>query len=428
MSASRSIIDSIAQQFEAGFREHLGPIRKVGREAEFPLVWPDGRAGDATLLWAPLLSEGGFTVTYDDPQAGSLIVSLEAGNTVYALEVGRGTIEISIGPYDDLWGLKAGFEDALRRLVRAAAARGLRLLAFGIQPRTPPTPSVMTPRVHYRALYGVLGAPWLRLTTTAADQTHVDICRAELLDAINWMNLLSGPMIALCANSSVYAGRVGGFVSGRERLLRDLGEQRYGMTPHRFGSVREYVSYLCDYPCYVLPSADGYRRVNRRFVRAMSRAPGKAYDEFLWHEHYVWNSARARVKNSTIEMRPACQQPLSESLAANALSLGWVEMLPQLADFLTERLGPDPWPAMGRYRRAAVRQGLAASEPAPGLLAGLIDLAAAGLERRGREEAALLQPIRERLERQTSPAMTAREAMRQGGMSALLARITIPPP
>ena len=410
----------IAAQFEARFRERLRPIRKVGREAEFPVVTRDGRAGDVSQLWAALLAEPGFAPYYDDPQTRALLVGVERGNLNIAAEVGRGTIELSLGPYDDLWQLQTAFDDAVALVARAAASRGMFLLGFGIQPRTPPSAALMTPRPRYRALYRAIGAPWLRLTTTAADQTHVDICRAELLDAINWMNLLSAPLIALCANSSVYAGRAGKFLSGREGLLRDLGETRYGMTPRRFGDIEEFIRYLCDYRCFVLPDGDGFKQINRPFTNHLITDSPNLFDEFLFHEHYVWNSARARVANSTVEVRPACQQPPGESLAANALILGWVESLPQVAAYFGDTFDGDPWQPMLRYRRAAAREGLGAREPAPNLIRDLVAIAEAGLARRGRGEEKFLEPVWSRVERRESPGARARKVMLRKGIEGLV--------
>jgi gamma-glutamylcysteine synthetase len=305
-----------------------------------------------------------------------------------AAEVGRCTIELSLGPYDDLWQMQAESNKAIAQVARVAASRGMCLLGFGIQPRTPPSAALMTPRPRYHAMHKAIGAPWLRLTTTAADQTHVDVCRAELLDALNWMNLLSAPIIALCANSSVYAGRAGKFVSGREGLLRELGELRYGMAPRRFTALEDFVRYLCEYRCFVLPEQGGYKRLNRPFTHYLLRADDSPdlFDKFLWHEHYIWNSARARVLNSTIEVRPACQQPPGEALAANALILGWVESLPQIAACFTDALSNDPWPLMAKYRRAVIQVGLSAKEPAPGLITELVKIAEGSLARRGRGE------------------------------------------
>jgi gamma-glutamylcysteine synthetase len=423
MSSSKSIdkaITAIADQFQARFREQLRPLRQIGREAEFPVVTRDGRAGDVSQLWEPLIAEGGLTPVYDDPKSRALIVAVECDKLNIAIEVGRGTIEFSLGPYDDLWQLQAAFDQAVARVVRVAESRGMFLLSFGIQPRTPASAALMTPKRHYQALYRAVGAPWLRLTTTAADQTHVDICRAELLPAINWMNLLSAPLIALCANSSVYAGRVGKFLSGREGLLRDLGETRYGMTPRRLDSIEDFIRYLCDYRCFVLPDGAGFKPINRPFANHLLTYSPNLFDEFLFHEHYVWNSARARVANSTIEVRPACQQPPGESMAANALILGWVESLPQIAAYFADTFRGDPWQTMLRYRRAAVRDGLNAREPVPNLIRDLVKIAEAGLARRERGEEKFLEPVWRRVERHESPGVCAREVMRRKGIEGLV--------
>ncbi len=430
MSSNKSIakgIAAIAEQFESRFRERPRSLRKIGREAEFPLVTDDGRAGDVSQLWEPLIAEGGLTPVYDDPKSNPLIVAVEHADVNIAIEVGRGTIELSLGPYDDLWQLQAAFDQAVGLVARVAKSRGMFLLGFGIQPRTPASTALMTPKRHYEALYCTVGAPWLRLTSTAADQTHVDICRAELLDAINWMNLLSAPLIALCANSSVYAGRVGKFLSGREGLLRDLGETRYGMTPRRFDSIEDFIRYLCDYRCFVLPAGAGYKQMNRPFTQRLIAQPPHLFDEFLFHEHYIWNSARARVANSTIEVRPACQQPPDEPMAANALILGWGESLPQIAAYFGDRFGTDPWQTMLRYRHAVVREGLAAREPVPHLIRDLVKIAQAGLARRGRGEEKFLEPVWRRVERRESPGERAVDAMTHAGIPGLLNQTRIAP-
>ena len=417
--------NAIAARFESCFREQLRPIRQVGREAEFPLVTADGRAGDVHQLWESFLAEPGFEPIYNNPTNQDFLVAVERGDLNIAVEVGRGTIEISLGPYDDLWQLQSTFDQALALVAMIAEAHEMFLLGFGIQPRTLPTVALMTPRPRYRAMRQAVGAPWLRLTTTASDQTHVDICRAELLDAINWMNLLSAPLIALCANSSIYAGRAGHYLSGREGLLRDLGETRYGMTPRRFTSIEEFIRYLCDYRCYVLPNGDGFKQINRPFAEHLIRLPKSVFDDFLFHEHYVWNSARARVAQSTIEVRSACQQPLDEPFAANALILGWVESLPKIAEYFTEKFGDAAWQTMLPHRRQVVRDGLQAHEPDQNFIFDLVKIAETGLARRGRGEEKFLEPVWKRIERRESPGMRARKIFKRKGIDALLEKIKI---
>lgn len=427
MRPSDPIVD-IADQYRAKFRKTLGPVRRIGREAEFPVVWPDGRGADVSLLWAPLLRQGGLEPVHEDD---GLLIGARGRDVAYQAEVGKATIELSLGPYDDLWELQHGLNRALDRVIRAAEQCGLWVLGYGIQPRSRSSSRLLTPRRHYQAFYQAVGMPWLRLTTTAADQTHVDITRGEVLDAVNGMNLLSGPIIALCANSSVYAGRAGRYLSGREGFLRELGIHRYGMTPSRFQSFETLIRYLAGYLVYVLPQDGGFRRVDMTFLqfadRELRRDPEALFKAFLWHEHYVWNSARPRVAHSTIEVRPACQQPPSELMASSALILGLVEALTQIQAYLSEALGPDPWPAMARYRKAVIRHGLSAKEPAPGMLSKLADFARDGLARRGRGEEQYLRPIYDRLSSGVSPAEGVRTSFRQGGMVELLRRLRIGP-
>jgi len=409
----------LAERYAACFREALRPIRLIGREAEFPIVWPDGRAGDVLRLWTPLLQRDGFTPQYDDPSARTLIVALRGADGTVEVEVGRATVELVLGPYEDLWQLADASGRLLRRVVAAARAAGMRVLGFGIQPRARGSPALMTPKRRYAPLLEAIGRPWLNFAVTASDQVQVDVARSELPDAINVLNLLSGPLVALTANSSVYGGRAGRYLSGREGLLAALGEFRAGMTPGPFASIEEFIVYVCGYPCYVLPDGAGFRVWNRPFEQYLQER-GPDLDAYLWHEHYVWNSARPRANHSTIEIRPACQQPPEESLAPAALSLGFVEAMADAKAFLMDLFPAGPWPPLRRYRAAAILDGLRAAEPAPGFLEGSLRIAENGLRARGRGEEAFLRPLWARLDQRITPAERNRETFHAGGMEALL--------
>jgi gamma-glutamylcysteine synthetase len=418
-------VSAVAEQYAARFRERLRPLRLVGRELEFPLVETDGTAGDIRRLWPELLREGSFTPKYDDPQTEALIVSLTSANAVYEAEVGLGTVELLTPACEDLFQLETNICAGLAPLVRAAHAAGMRVLGFGIQPRTPRSPQLMTPKKRYGALLKAIGKPWLHFCTTAADQLHVDIARHELLPMINWMNFISAPLVALAANSSVYSGRAGRFVSGREGLLGTVGQHRNGMTPRRFGSLEEFVAFVCGHPCYVLKRADGrLTQYNRPFHDYLEQH-GPDLAAYLWHEHYTWNSARARVEQSTIEIRPACQQPPDEMMAASALSLGFVEAWPHIETYALRTLGSDPWPAMLRYRERVLTGGMRAEEPAKGFLRGIVEIAETGLRGRGRGEEEYLKPVWRRLEKRQAPADRARARFLNHGMGALIDELAL---
>jgi hypothetical protein len=123
----------LAETFAARFPETLRGPRTIGREAEYPMVWPDGQAADIRGLW-PLLMEGGDLKPLRE---GDLIVGLEGTSYSYSMEVGWGTIEVITEPCNDLHALKALHETAMARLLTATKRYGCLILGYGIQPITP---------------------------------------------------------------------------------------------------------------------------------------------------------------------------------------------------------------------------------------------------------------------------------------------------
>ncbi len=411
-------LDVLADEYARRFHPALRPRRMIGREAEFPLVDEDGMAGDVRRLWEPLLARGGFVPQYDDPHEPTLIEALVGDEGTVEIEVGLGTVELVVGPCEDLWQLEQQSQRLLRRVADAAHHVGMRLLGFGIQPRSRASAGLMTPKRRYESLARAAGPAWRHFTTTAADQVHVDTTRGEVVDAVNTFNLLSGPLIALTANSSVVAGRPSRFVSGREGLLAGLGEDRTGMIPGPVTSIRGWVENICRLPCYVLRRNGGFEVYNRPFEEYLA-AHGPDLDAYLWHEHYTWNTARPRSHRSTVEIRSACQQPHDAALVVAAVALGWAETLPDVRDFLHDRMA-DPWAAMQRYRQAVIIGGLRAAEPVEDLLERLLQIAERGLGRRGRGEEAFLAPLWQRFESRASPGEIARALVRARGVGALV--------
>jgi hypothetical protein len=56
-------------------------------------------------------------------------------------------------------------------------------------------------------------------------------------------------------------------------------------------------------------------------------------------------------------------------------------------------------------------------------MAGLVEIARAGLKRRGRGEERLLVPIEQRLAERQSPGQRAQQILRRSGMAALLEQL-----
>ncbi len=397
----------------------------MGREAELPLVDANGRAGDSSDLWNPLLYATDAPAMHDP---SGLLIGVEARRWFCLAEVGKGTVEIGVGPRRSLTELAEDLVPALRLVGGVAREAGYRLLGYGIQPRTPPANDLLTPKVRYEALVRAIGLGWLRWTVTASDQVHVDVGRDELVRAMNAMNGCSGALIALCANSSIYGGRPGA-ASGREALsARVSGEPfRNGAVPRRFVDAEDYVRWTVGFRALVLPDGrGGFVEPAMPFAKRLARR-GPDLEEWLYHEHYLWPSARPRARLGTLEIRPACQQP-EASFAAAALSVGLVEANAEVASYLDETFpGVEGWRALLAYRRRAVGHGIKAEEPSPGFLSTLADLAAAGLGSRGLGEEPMLDPIRDRLERREGPADRAKALLRTGGTDRLVDALALEP-
>lgn len=72
-----------------------------------------------------------------------------------------------------------------------------------------------------------------------------------------------------------------------------------------------------------------------------------------------------------------------------------------------------------------MRHGLRAPEPAPGFLAGLVDLCEEALRRRGRAEERFLLPIRLRLENRLLPADRTAALFRKSGIAGLVGALAV---
>lgn len=419
-------INNLAAEFASHFPEELTGPRTIGREAEYPVVTVTGQAADVRQLWEPLQTLGDFRVQHDSNDPNRLIVSLEDDEVSYALEVGLGTVEVITGPCDDLFELQAAHEAAMQRLVRAAGQLNYRVLGYGIQPLTPPSLELMTRKHRYEVIYEALGEPWLWFTLTASDQVQIDISRPELAQMINFGNLMAPVIIALCANSPVWAGQASPYISAREGQLGQIQatEYRHGMIERPFRDVADFIETMSHEICLVLRDNVHYSVYNQPFLTYLA-VHGPDFPAYLLHEHYIWNSARARTNHATLELRPACQQPWGEHMAAAALGLGLVEAAAAIEAHLDQLFGADVWPTLRAYQRQVIAQGLAAPQPAPDLLAQILTLAAEALKQRGYGEEAFIEPLFGRLARGLNPAQESLQVFQQSGLTGLLTYLTI---
>lgn len=427
MDVLEDTIHALAKQFEESFPHGIPALRTVGREAEYPVVTPSGEAADVRRLWDLLLAGGDLHEHYDSGNP-NLIVGLDGNDYSYELEVGVGTVEIVTRPSHNLFEIQRLMEQAVRRLMQAAAVRGWQVLGYGIQPVSRPTLHLMAPKQRYQSLYRAMGAEWLWYTITASDQCHVAVGRPELVQMLNFGNMMAPVLIALCANSPVYSGRLSSFCSGREgqMALIHANEFRHGMPPRPFLDIADYVRTMSQWTYLIARTDNEVIPHSQPFIEHL-RTHGPDFGAFLFHEHYIWNSARLRTNYGTMEIRPACQQPWPEHMAAMALSVGLIEAVEPIMAYVQEELGEDYWSTMRTYHRQVIKHGLAAPQPAHNFLETIVHYADWGLQQRSQEEESLLRPIQRRLERGQNPAQRVRSVFQIDGLRGLLAHTAIRP-
>lgn len=420
-------IAQIATTFAARFPTEIQRPRIVGREAEFPVVDAHGRAADVRRLLTRLMAQGDLQPKFDSGNE-RLIVGLEGDDYSYALEVGLGTVEVNTRPAQDLGEIAAIMQVAVARLVRAALDFGWQVLGYGIQPVTPAALPLMSPKQRYQSLYRAMGREWLWYAVTASDQVQIDITRDEIVHMLNFGNMMAPVIIALCGNSPIYGDQLSPYCSGREGRMAAIhaSEHRHGMPARPYTSIVDYVATVSE-STYLIRRGDGEVMPSHEPFTCYLAEHGPDYDAFLFHEHYIWNSARLRVAYGTLEIRPACQQPWHEHMAAAALGVGLVEASHAIDNYIQETLGADYWDAMRTYHGLAIRIGLRAPQPAPDFLWEIVKRAIAGLAARGQGEEQYLAPIRRRLARSENPAQHARRVYQIDGLQGVLAQSSIRP-
>ncbi len=420
-------IDELAARFVASFPAQTPTARTVGREAEFPVVDAMGEAADVRRLLDDLRAASDARPIYDS-QSPRLLVGVTYDDYNYALEVGIGTIEINSRPCNTLFEIEGAIAEAMQRLARSAARYSWRVLGYGIQPIASPTLRIMSPKQRYQSLYRAMGASWLWYTITASDQCHIAVGQPELVQMLNVGNMIAPILIALCGNSPIYAGKRSPFCSAREGQMGQIHatEHRHGMPPRPYTSIADYIQTVSQ-STYLIVKADGEIIPSQQPFTEYLRQHGPDFDAFLYHEHYVWNSARLRTTYGTIEIRPACQQPWPEQMAATAFAIGLMEAAAALDEYIQTELGSDYWSIMQTYHQQTIRAGLAAPQPMPDFLPTVVEMAATALQDRGHGEETLLEPIYNRLARQQNPAQRARYAHDLDGIDGLLRHIAIRP-
>ena len=351
------------------------------------------------------------------------------------------TVELSFGTAFDLHKLNRRFASYYAFLYDGLGRCGHTLTGMGINPRYAVNRNVPVASERYRMLLHHLssypkyekpgGFPFHHHPNfglfSCASQVQLDVEEQDLPEVLNTFSKLEPYKAVLFANS-VWQTDGQSLLCARDYFWRN---SLHGVNPHNvdmfaadFESVEEIAAYIRSMSLYCVerdgkyinfaptPLADYFasEQVNGEFF------DGTAYKPITFQPEESDLSALRSFKfedltfRGTVEFRSVCAQPVSEIFAAGAFHVG---LMAKLHD-LTKLLARDRTIYHQGYTAAELRN-LFVQKNFPGnifdrkaiskTLVQILDLAHAGLAKRGLNEEAFLEPLYPRAEKLKSPAV-----------------------
>jgi glutamate--cysteine ligase len=366
------LADLEARSFAAPVQATLTP-RRVGAETEFiPVESATGRRcpieGDGATASLPFLRRYGARQGWSETLTpkGTPCFTLPAGGTL-TFEPG-GQLEYSTPPCRSPSALLALLRSVVLPLRAAAAAEGITLLTVGIDPLNPIEGAPLLLRTKryqcmadYLARLSPAGARMMR--QTAAFQVALDLDDEPWL---RWqvLNAAAPYVVAIFANSPVYAGEETGCASARAAVWRALDPGRTGLPWCAVRPVERYLDFALAAPAILLPTVQGE---HLPFAGWLDRAHVTAHE---WHDHLTTLFPEVRPRGH-LELRSADAVSPQWYAAPIALAVGITyesRALRAAADLLGT-------PDLGRLERAG-RLGLRD----PAIARTAVDLAQIAIE------------------------------------------------
>ncbi len=366
-----------------------------------------------------LLASEGWELEYENGNP----IALKRGGGSITLEPG-GQLELSGAPVATIHDTCEEVRDHLRLLAEVREELRIGFLGLGFQPKWPREAVPWMPKGRYavmRRYMPKVGAHGLdMMLRTATIQVNLDFSsEADMARKMRVGMCLQPLVTALFAASPFVDGRPSGWLSSRARCWLDTDPARTGIPPMVFDEdfgFERYVDWLLDAPMYFVMREGRYvdcaGQSFRDFLAGRLPAlPGERPTPADWELHITTVFPEVRLKGF-LEMR-----------GADAGGKPWICALPALWKGLLydARALDEAWNMVADWthaevtalRREAARNALAArfrDAPLWNLAERMLDIAAAGLERQGRQNAAgrderiFLAPMREVIERRETQA------------------------
>lgn len=384
---------------------HRGPIRPVTYEGE----------NGVHALLAGIEARTGWKPFYDRDNPIGLINKQGIGGI--SLEPG-GQFELSGAPQADIHAAAVELDAHLNDCHAVGHALGIHFLGLGVTPLwavrdIPAMPKsrygIMTP---YMDKVGTLGTSMMYRSATV--QANLDFSdEADMVKKLRVSLALQPVATALCANSPFVDGKPSGFLSFRSQIWLDTDKARTGMLPFVFEEgmgFERYADHALDVPMYFVIRNGEYINTAGESFRAfldgrLPQLPGEKPRVKDWENHLSTLFPEVRLKQF-LEMRGSDMGDRGQILGLAAF---WVGLLYDDAALSSAYDLIADWTETERETLRNEVPVTAIHTPFRGrtladISRQVVDLATAGLARRGLGEEIYLAPFEETLDLGKTPA------------------------
>ncbi len=457
-------------------------MRKIGLELEYPAVFADGTGIDhktIKLIWNDFVSahpEWSLKEEKHGKAITGMYRNVDGYTEVINTDRGVCTVEFSLAPKETIQENEKNVARLLSQFTTVAEKRGVHLLTTGCQPITWLDRSKQTEKDWY-ILFNVVVPHWEHAVPMASHQAAIDVSIEEWPVVLKNSSALSGLIVALTTSAPLAQGKIAEWKSMRKWIWHQWNAkfskniQPYlsnDMPEQPYESVDDYLRFFWDSSLFFLTEnkSDGYRMLNNEsiieYLKAKKPIPVVGMDgieteimpdkkmlnslhQYGWpgeKMHYFFDDSStidgvvdAYNNNSLteyltthsagayLEFRPSGVARKGEEMAVPALLLGLAENMNEATE-LENRLTWNEWIAI---KDDAQEHGLDFAENKERnlkLIAEMLEIAEAGLQKRKLGEEKYLEPLKKNLKTGMTLADDIIASFTEGGMQRVLEEFT----
>ena len=422
---SRSV-DLLKKRYLENIKET--PDLFVGVELEYPVVNLEGKATDIEVvkeLFRYLPSVLGFTIEKVDEFGNPIQLLDPVSQDTILFEVSYTTIEFAFGRAKSIQEVEEHFRGYMDLIQKKLGEANHAIIGSGIHPYWEKNENQPVAYARYQMLMAYLNLSRSKTNVDLHDypqygaficgsQVQLDVSKSNYLRVINAFTQIEAAKAYLFANSEFSGADWDTKISRDifwEESMHGIYPENVGVNARLFKDEDDFFDYL-DHSAIFTAERDGqtyyFNPIQARDYLTTPEIQAFTLNgdevliypqekDFQTHRSYQYQDLTTR---GTIEFRSVCTQPLNRTFAATAFHLGLLLNLDKLEAYL--QFAPF-FTTFGRdyksLRRQFSKKMLTVEEETAivEFSKGLLLLAEEGLEKRGKQEMAYLQPLRDKL-------------------------------